>query len=138
MTGRSTAVRARVTPGPEVRALKSAGQASGAMDGRMPHNSVTMTTSTLAVGGPTVVQTGMARMIHNLRQRTGITQWGIGAELGVTFATISRRANAKAKPTVLADNTLVCALQHNDKRRPLSDLTSCDNHARMWKIEHLE
>ena len=42
------------------------------------------------------------RLVLNLRERTGLTQEKFAAKLGVTFPTINRWENGKAKPSPLA------------------------------------
>lgn len=44
----------------------------------------------------------MPRLIRELRERTGLTQEKFAAKLGVTFPTINRWENGKAKPSPLA------------------------------------
>jgi transcriptional regulator with XRE-family HTH domain len=47
-------------------------------------------------------QHGMARLIRELREPTGLTQEKSAAKLGVTFPTINRWENDRAKPSPLA------------------------------------
>jgi putative transcriptional regulator len=47
-------------------------------------------------------QADIPRLIRELRQRTGLTQEKFAAKLGVTFPTINRWENARAKPSPLA------------------------------------
>lgn len=42
------------------------------------------------------------RLIRELRERTGLTQEKFAAKLGVTFPTINRWENGRAKPSPLA------------------------------------
>jgi putative transcriptional regulator len=42
------------------------------------------------------------RLVRDLRQRTGLTQEKFAAKLGVTFPTINRWENGRAKPSPLA------------------------------------
>lgn len=42
------------------------------------------------------------RLIRELRKRTGLTQEKFAAKLGVTFPTINRWENGRAKPSPLA------------------------------------
>lgn len=42
------------------------------------------------------------RLVRELRERTGLTQEKFAAKLGVTFPTINRWENGKAKPSPLA------------------------------------
>lgn len=48
------------------------------------------------------VQTDIPRLVRELRQRTGLTQEKFAAKLGVTFPTINRWENGRAKPSPLA------------------------------------
>lgn len=47
-------------------------------------------------------QTDIPRLVRELRERTGLTQEKFAARLGVTFPTISRWENGRAKPSPLA------------------------------------
>ena len=47
-------------------------------------------------------QTNIPRLVRELRQRTGLTQEKFAAKLGVTFPTINRWENGRAKPSPLA------------------------------------
>jgi transcriptional regulator with XRE-family HTH domain len=47
-------------------------------------------------------QYGMARLVRELRELTGLTQEKFAARLGVTFPTINRWENDRAKPSPLA------------------------------------
>lgn len=47
-------------------------------------------------------QADMPWLIRELRQRTGLTQEKFAAKLGVTFPTINRWENDRAKPSPLA------------------------------------
>jgi len=44
----------------------------------------------------------MPQLIRELRERTGLTQEKFAAKLGVTFPTINRWENGRAKPSPLA------------------------------------
>jgi transcriptional regulator with XRE-family HTH domain len=44
----------------------------------------------------------ITRLVRTLRGRTGLTQEKFAAKLGVTFPTISRWENGRAKPSPLA------------------------------------
>jgi len=44
----------------------------------------------------------MAQLVRDLRQRLGLTQEKFAARLGVTFPTINRWENGRAKPSPLA------------------------------------
>jgi putative transcriptional regulator len=46
--------------------------------------------------------TDIPRLVRELRERTGLTQEKFAAKLGVTFPTISRWENGRAKPSPLA------------------------------------
>jgi len=48
------------------------------------------------------VQADIPRLIRELRERTGLTQEKFAAKLGVTFPTINRWENGRAKPSPLA------------------------------------
>ncbi|MBL7181212.1 MAG: helix-turn-helix transcriptional regulator [Pseudomonadota bacterium] len=47
-------------------------------------------------------QADIPRLIRELRKRTGLTQEKFAAKLGVTFPTINRWENGRAKPSPLA------------------------------------
>ena len=47
-------------------------------------------------------QTDIPTLIRELRTRTGLTQEKFAAKLGVTFPTINRWENGRAKPSPLA------------------------------------
>jgi len=44
----------------------------------------------------------ITRLVRKLRERTGLTQERFAAKLGVTFPTINRWENGRAKPSPLA------------------------------------
>ena len=48
------------------------------------------------------VQADIPRLVRELRKRTGLTQEKFAAKLGVTFPTINRWENGRAKPSPLA------------------------------------
>ncbi len=48
------------------------------------------------------VQADIPRLVRDLRERTGLTQEKFAAKLGVTFPTINRWENGRAKPSKLA------------------------------------
>ncbi len=52
-------------------------------------------------------QTDIPRLIRELRERTGLTQEKFAAKLGVTFPTINRWENGRAKPSPLAMQKIV-------------------------------
>lgn len=47
-------------------------------------------------------QADLPRLVRELRERTGLTQEKFAAKLGVTYPTINRRENGRAKPSPLA------------------------------------
>lgn len=47
-------------------------------------------------------QANIPRLVRDLRERTGLTQEKFAAKLGVTFPTINRWENGRAKPSPLA------------------------------------
>jgi len=47
-------------------------------------------------------QADIPRLVRKLRERTGLTQEKFAAKLGVTFPTINRWENGRAKPSPLA------------------------------------
>ncbi|NLN59433.1 MAG: helix-turn-helix transcriptional regulator [Deltaproteobacteria bacterium] len=47
-------------------------------------------------------QTDIPRLVRELRDRTGLTQEKFAAKLGVTFPTINRWENGRARPSPLA------------------------------------
>jgi transcriptional regulator with XRE-family HTH domain len=47
-------------------------------------------------------QVDIPRLVRELRERTGLTQEKFAARLGVTFPTINRWENGRAKPSPLA------------------------------------
>ena len=62
------------------------------------------------------VQTEIPRLIRELRERTGLTQEKFAAKLGVTFPTINRWENGRAKPSPLAMQKieeLLCSMGDN-------------------------
>lgn len=48
------------------------------------------------------VQADIARLVRELRDQTGLTQEKFAAKLGVTYPTINRWENGRAKPSPLA------------------------------------
>lgn len=48
------------------------------------------------------VQADLSRLVRELRERTGLTQEKFAAKLGVTYPTINRWENGRAKPSPLA------------------------------------
>jgi transcriptional regulator with XRE-family HTH domain len=51
---------------------------------------------------PLSAQADIPRLVRELRERTGLTQEKFAAKLGVTFPTINRWENGRAKPSPLA------------------------------------
>ena len=51
-------------------------------------------------------QADIPRLVRELRKRTGLTQEKFAAKLGVTFPTINRWENGRAKPSPLAMHRL--------------------------------
>lgn len=47
-------------------------------------------------------QTDISRLVRKLRERTGLTQEKFAARLGVTYPTINRWENGRARPSPLA------------------------------------
>ena len=47
-------------------------------------------------------QADLSRLVRELRERTGLTQENFAAKLGVTYPTINRWENGRAKPSPLA------------------------------------
>ena len=47
-------------------------------------------------------QADLSRLVRELRERTGLTQEKFAAKLGVTYPTINRWENGRAKPSPLA------------------------------------
>jgi putative transcriptional regulator len=47
-------------------------------------------------------QANIPRLVREFRKRTGLTQEKFAAKLGVTFPTINRWENGRAKPSPLA------------------------------------
>lgn len=52
-------------------------------------------------------QADIPRLVRELRERTGLTQEKFAAKLGVTFPTINRWENGRAKPSPLAMQKIV-------------------------------
>ena len=70
----------------------------------------------LSKENPLNVQTDIPRLIRELRERTGLTQEKFAARLGVTFPTISRWENRRAKPSPLALKQVENLLRDMDDR----------------------
>ena len=56
-------------------------------------------------------QYSMARLVRELRELTGLTQEKFAAKLGVTFPTINRWENDRAKPSPLATEKMESLLR---------------------------
>jgi putative transcriptional regulator len=65
-------------------------------------------------------QADIPRLVRELRNRTGLTQEKFAAKLGVTFPTINRWENGRAKPSPLAMKQIENLLR--DLREKGSDL----------------
>lgn len=57
-------------------------------------------------------QPDISRLVRDLRERTGLTQEKFAARLGVTFPTINRWENGRAKPSPLALKQIEDLLQN--------------------------
>jgi putative transcriptional regulator len=67
-------------------------------------------------------QTDFPRLVLELRKRTGLTQEKFAARLGVTFPTINRWENGRAKPSPLAMKQIEDLLRNlGEKGRDLLD-----------------
>ena len=56
-------------------------------------------------------QHSMAKLVRDLRELTGLTQEKFAAKLGVTFPTINRWENDRAKPSPLAQEKIESLLR---------------------------
>jgi DNA-binding transcriptional regulator YiaG len=65
-------------------------------------NGAASTSDDSARRNPLDEQYSMARLVRELRELTGLTQEKFAAKLGVTFPTINRWENDRAKPSPLA------------------------------------
>jgi putative transcriptional regulator len=61
-------------------------------------------------------QANIIRLVRELRQRTGLSQEKFAAKLGVTFPTINRWENGRAKPSPLAMQRIEEMLQRMGER----------------------
>jgi putative transcriptional regulator len=61
-------------------------------------------------------QTDVALLIRQIRERTGLTQEKFAAKLGVTFPTINRWENGRARPSPLALKQIEGLLQDLGER----------------------
>jgi len=57
----------------------------------------------------------ISRLVRELREKTGLTQEKFAAKFGVTFPTINRWENGKAKPSPLAIQRIKDMLQSMGK-----------------------
>ena len=60
-------------------------------------------------------QADVSRLVRELRDRIGLTQEKFAAKLGVTFPTINRWENGRAKPSPLAIQRIEDVLRHLGK-----------------------
>ena len=68
------------------------------------------------------VHADISRLVRGLRERTGLTQEKFAAKLGVTFPTINRWENRRAKPSPLGLKQIEDLLRGlGDKGRDLFD-----------------
>ncbi len=61
-------------------------------------------------------QTDIPRLVRELRERTGLTQEKFAARLGVTFPTINRWENGRARPSPLAIEKIEALLRSMGER----------------------
>lgn len=61
-------------------------------------------------------QTDIPQLVRELRERTGLTQEKFAARLGVTFPTINRWENGRARPSPLALKQVEDLLRSMGKR----------------------
>jgi transcriptional regulator with XRE-family HTH domain len=61
-------------------------------------------------------QNDMPRLVRELRERTGLTQEKFAAKLGVTFPTINRWENGRARPSPLAIEKIEALLRSMGER----------------------
>ncbi len=61
-------------------------------------------------------QANIPRLVRELRERKGLTQEKFAAKLGVTFPTINRWENGRAKPSPLAMQRIEELLQSMGER----------------------
>ena len=61
-------------------------------------------------------QTDIPRLVRELRERTGLTQEKFAARLGVTFPTINRWENGRARPSPLAMEKIEALLRSMGER----------------------
>jgi DNA-binding transcriptional regulator YiaG len=58
----------------------------------------------------------ISRLVRELRERTGLTQEKFAAKLGVTYPTINRWENGRAKPSPLALKQIEDLARHLGER----------------------
>jgi putative transcriptional regulator len=61
-------------------------------------------------------QANIPQLVRELRERTGLSQEKFAAKLGVTFPTINRWENGRAKPSPLAMRRIEEMLHHIGER----------------------
>lgn len=61
-------------------------------------------------------QADIPRLVRELRERTGLTQEKFAARLGVTFPTINRWENGRARPSPLAMEKIEALLRSMGER----------------------
>jgi len=62
------------------------------------------------------IQADIPRLVRELRDRTGLTQEKFAARLGVTFPTINRWENGRARPSPLAMEKIEALLRSMGER----------------------
>jgi len=67
------------------------------------------------------LKTDLPAMVRNLRLKTGLTQEKFAAKLGVTFPTINRWENGRAKPSPLAMQRIQDLLQSMGDHETIQD-----------------
>lgn len=67
-------------------------------------------------------ETNWSRLVHELRERMGLTQERFAARLGVAFPTINRWENGHAQPSPLAQGRIQTVLREcGDAGRDLAE-----------------
>ncbi|MBR9985049.1 MAG: helix-turn-helix transcriptional regulator [Desulfosarcina sp.] len=61
-------------------------------------------------------QADISRLVRELREQTGLTQEKFAAKLGVTYPTINRWENSRAKPSPLAMEKIEALLRSMGER----------------------
>jgi len=62
------------------------------------------------------IQADIPRLVRELRERTGLTQEKFAAKLGVTYPTINRWENGRARPSPLAMEKIEALLRSMGER----------------------